>query len=147
MYKNEVIENFIPRKKTIEECNALKYNNKILYSDIKPNPNKENLNLSQFYKSLDYQDNNDMNKKYIYNKLIDEKDANELMTYFKEQPYYQNLPDELLYYYCKALIGQKLRKNDIKKIAKQEKKENEKFKVEEKINYRKKHCDFTLRFD
>ena len=145
MYKNEVIKNCIPIRKTIETCNALKYAPQVAYSDTKPNPKVEDTTINKYYSALDYYDEN--NNRFIHEKLIDEKNVEELMKYYSQLDYYKNLPPELLFYYCKALIGEKLNKNEYRKIGKQEKKELEKFKKEEKVNYKKKNCNFVLRFD
>lgn len=148
MFKNEVIEHVIPRKKTIEECNAMKYNQMLCYDEkpIKINPNYENVNINQFYSKLDYYEGDSKLNKFLYNKFVDEKDYGELMDYLLLQPHYKYMNKEILYYYCRTLCGLKLTKNDYRKIARQEKKEIEKFKTVEVKAFKKKDGDFTLRF-
>lgn len=148
MYKNEVIEHVIPRKKTIEECNAMKYSGMLNYDakPVKKNPNIDNVNINKFYSSLDYYDGNNNNNKFIYNKLVDDKDYGELMDYLLLQPHYKYMNKEILYYYCRTLCGLRLSKNDYKKIAKQEKKEIDKMKNTEIKNFKKKKGDFVVRF-
>lgn len=148
MFKNEVIEHVIPRKKTIEECNAMKYNQMLCYDEIpvKKNPNYENVNINQFYPKLDYYEGDSKSNKFLYNKFVDEKDYGELMDYLLLQPHYKYMNKEILYYYCRTLCGLKLTKNDYRKIARQEKKEIEKIKKVEVKAFKKKEGDFTLRF-
>jgi len=149
MYKNEVIQHLIPRKKTIDECNAMKYNEMLNYTDEKPvktNPTIQNININKFYSALDYYDGDNNNNKFLYNKFVDEKDYGELMDYLLLQPHYRYMNKEILYYYCRTLCGLRLTKNDYKKIAKQEKKEIEKIKNTETKNFKKKKGDFVIRF-
>lgn len=147
MYKHEVIEHVIPRKKTIEECNAMKYNNMLGYDivPVKENPNIEIKEMKEYYGSLDYYEG-DTNNKFLYNKFVNEKDYGELMDYLLLQPHYKYMSKEILYYYCRTLCGLKLTKNDYRKIAKQEKKEVDKMKTKEKVNFKKKGGEFVLRF-
>jgi hypothetical protein len=156
MFKNEVIQHVIPRKETIEEANAKKYSPMVNYDcgDIKfrneikkeSEGDIEVHHINKYYQALDYYEGGSKNNKFIYNKLIEEKDYGELMDYLLLQPHYQYMNKEILYYYCRTLVGMKLTKNDYKKIAKQEKKEIDKMKNKDVINLRKKKGDFTVRF-
>ena len=107
MFKNEVIEHVIPRKKTMEECNAMKYNQMLCYDEIpvKQNPNYEDVNINQFYSKLDYYEGDSKINKFLYNKFVDEKDYGELMDYLLLQPHYKYMNKEILYYYCRTLCG------------------------------------------
>lgn len=157
MYKNEVIQHVIPRKETIEEANAKKYCPMVNYDSgdiLFRKKNSKNIedkdievhHINKYYQALDYYEGGSKYNKFIYNKLIEEKDYGELMDYLLLQPHYQYMNKEILYYYCRTLVGMKLTKNDYKKIAKQEKKEIEKMKNKDVTNLRKKKGDFTVRF-